>query len=164
MPVAKLEQKRRPNSDFWKNDCINITKFRIFKFFLVQSTRLDKPEKTALADFFSISGPEKSFLISSLFLKSDAFMYFKKDVFPLSRWIFPTLIVLVSFIFLSGEISCNCFPSLRFVFLQARRVNTKMSSFPTTWASRSCQKGKAFPGKGIRVTHTFLRKPGFRIL
>ena len=29
MPVAQLEQKRRPNSDFWKNDCINI---KIFEF------------------------------------------------------------------------------------------------------------------------------------
>ncbi len=51
MPVAKLEQIWEPNSDFCKNDCINKKIFEIFKIFLAQSTLVDKPEKTALAEF-----------------------------------------------------------------------------------------------------------------
>ena len=69
MPVAKLEQIWQRNYDFCKNDCINkkiFEIFKIFEFFLLHSTRLDKPKKTALAEFLRFFGSEKSFFKSSL--------------------------------------------------------------------------------------------------
>ena len=64
MPVAKLKQIWQPNSVFWKNDCTWRYKqkfFWNFEIFLVQSTRLGKPEKTALADFIRFSALKKVF-------------------------------------------------------------------------------------------------------
>ena len=64
MPVAKLKQILEPNSEFCKNDCINKKIFKIFEIFekfLAHSTRLDKPEKTALAAFLRFLALKKVF-------------------------------------------------------------------------------------------------------
>jgi len=61
MPVAKLEQIWQRNYDFCKNDCINKKIFKIFEIFLAHSTRLDKPEKTALAEFLRFLALKKVF-------------------------------------------------------------------------------------------------------
>jgi len=61
MPVAKLEQIWQRNYDFCKNDCINKKIFEIFEIFSAHSTRLDKPEKTALAEFLRFLALKKVF-------------------------------------------------------------------------------------------------------
>jgi len=64
MPVAQLEQIWQRNYDFCKNDFINKKIFEIFEtfeIFLAHSTRLDKPEKTALAEFLRFLALKKVF-------------------------------------------------------------------------------------------------------